>query len=666
MNSIPAILLIPEHELFKPIGRGSYGEVWLARTITGQWRAVKIVRRENFEEAKSYDREFAGVSHYSGIAMQQPGLVQMYLVGRNDAEGFFYYTMELADDLASTQDIEPAHYSPRTLAARLQTIGALSVGQALLLGEQLALALDHLHSHGLLHRDVKPANIVYVQGQAKLADPGLMGLVNGTAADGTPVAASANSAVGTHGYVPMDGAGTPAADLFAVGKVLYEALSGKDCMSFPEFDAPNEALRAINPVLHKACAPDAASRYQRAADLAQDLMTVRTGQATLHIDEDGKISYAMTSRRKWMLAGSTAAVASLVAGAVWWQRNGRDAQSQRVAAKKSNPAPTPPTPLVTPETPPAPKVLPIQPMPGYAKLGASYAMDVAKKNMATHYEWGESNLGWTPQNQFKDTCGLALGRSHTLCLCADGTVRAHGSNTQGQCTVPPGLTSVVAVAAGGRHSMALTAQGRVVVWGGHDSPADLSEVVAIAAGGSHSLALRADGSVVAWGDNRFLQCDLPKKLGRVRAIATGLVHSVVLLENGTVICWGAGMSATISSTKSDFRQSITPKDLENVEAIAAGGYHTLALRLDGTLVIWGQPDSAECQIPAGLGLVEAIAVGGRHNVVLQRSGELRVCGDNRYKQLEVPGAVQAQLVASSANILQIVAGGNRSAALMKG
>ena len=665
MNSIPAIPLLPEHELFKPIGRGSYGEVWLARTITGQWRAVKIVRRENFEEAKSYDREFAGVSHYSGIAMQQPGLVQMYLVGRNDAEGFFYYTMELADDVGSGQDVEPTSYSPRTLASRLHTIGTLTVGQALLLGEQLALALDHLHSHGLLHRDVKPANIVYVQGQAKLADPGLMSLVDMTASNGTV------STVGTHGYVPMDGAGTPAADLFAVGKVLHEALSGKDCMSFPEFDAPNEALRAINPVLHKACAPDAASRYQRASDLAQDLTTVRTGQATLHIDEDGKISYAMTSRRKWMIAGSTAAVATLIAGTVWWQRNDRRAKAQRAAVKLPDPATKPPAVIATnpPPVKTEPEAISFLPiMPGYARLGAAHAMDAAKKDTAIRYEWGQWEPEWTAPGKYKDTAGMAMGHNHTVCLCADGTVAAHGFNSDKQCDVPKGLDSVVAVAAGELHSLAMTATGRVVPWGFEvviDAGKWITDAVAIAAGGLHNLVLRANGQIVTWGRVDSGQCTLPNFDGRrARAIAAGRYHSVALMADDTVVCWGAGSSETI--TGMHLRQSMVPKKLENVQAIAAGDFHTVALCMDGSLVIWGDPAAEQCKIPVGLGLVEAIAVGANHNVVLQRDGQLRIWGDNNFKQLATPGAVQAQLMSSSANLLQICAGGNRSAALMKG
>src|SRR5688500_17674380 len=90
--------VIPDHVLLRPIGRGAYGEVWLARNVMGAPRAVKIIWRGQFESDRPYEREFAGIQRYEPVSRSADGLVHVLHVGRNDAEGYFYYVMELADD----------------------------------------------------------------------------------------------------------------------------------------------------------------------------------------------------------------------------------------------------------------------------------------------------------------------------------------------------------------------------------------------------------------------------------------------------------------------------------------------------------------------------------------------------------------------------------------
>ncbi len=86
----------------------------------------------------------------------------------------------------------------------------------------MSQALNELHKHGLVHRDIKPANIIFVNGVPKLADIGLVA-----------TAAEARSYVGTEGFIPPEGPGLPQADVFGLGKVLYEASTGKDRHNFP-------------------------------------------------------------------------------------------------------------------------------------------------------------------------------------------------------------------------------------------------------------------------------------------------------------------------------------------------------------------------------------------------------------------------------------------------
>ncbi|MBI2926922.1 MAG: hypothetical protein HYY24_14600 [Verrucomicrobia bacterium] len=81
---------IPDHTLIKQIGRGSYGEVWLARNATGSYRAVKVVFRATFDADKPYEREFTGIKEFEPISRSHPSQVDILHVGRNDTAGYFY------------------------------------------------------------------------------------------------------------------------------------------------------------------------------------------------------------------------------------------------------------------------------------------------------------------------------------------------------------------------------------------------------------------------------------------------------------------------------------------------------------------------------------------------------------------------------------------------
>src|ERR1043166_6937525 len=89
---------IPDHKLLRPIGGGSYGEVWLAKNVMGSFRAVKVVYRKTFESERPYEREFSGIKKFEPISRSHEGFVDILQVGRNDQAGYFYYVMELADD----------------------------------------------------------------------------------------------------------------------------------------------------------------------------------------------------------------------------------------------------------------------------------------------------------------------------------------------------------------------------------------------------------------------------------------------------------------------------------------------------------------------------------------------------------------------------------------
>src|SRR5207244_5757627 len=96
--------VIPDHKLLRPIGRGAYGEVWLARNVMGALRAVKIIQRAQFESDRPYEREFAGIQRFEPVSRSSGGLVHVLHVGRNNADGYFYYVMELADGASQVSE----------------------------------------------------------------------------------------------------------------------------------------------------------------------------------------------------------------------------------------------------------------------------------------------------------------------------------------------------------------------------------------------------------------------------------------------------------------------------------------------------------------------------------------------------------------------------------
>src|SRR5262249_21097527 len=137
---------IPDHELIRRIGRGAYGEVWLARSVTGAFRAVKIVYRHSFEHDRPFEREFSGILKFAPVSRQHDSQVDILHVGRG--ADCFYYVMELADDQLTAQQINPDSYAPKTLKSEILQRGKLPSEECVQIGLALTTALDHLHSHG--------------------------------------------------------------------------------------------------------------------------------------------------------------------------------------------------------------------------------------------------------------------------------------------------------------------------------------------------------------------------------------------------------------------------------------------------------------------------------------------------------------------------------------
>ncbi len=268
----------PDYKLFNPpFGEGAYGKVWLARNAAGQWRALKAVYLANFDQNPDpYEREFNGIKKYQPVSDQHPGLLRVEFVSEKLA-GYFYYVMELGDPLEPGWEGEPSTYKPRDLVSeRARSRGRrLPVQECVRIGLALSDALDFLHRQGLTHRDIKPQNIIFVNGQPKLADLGLITEIR--------PADQERTLVGTPGYMPPppERPGTPQADIFALGMVLYVLSTGRNAAYFPEIattlvEGKDPAdFFPLNAVILKACQPDPAQRYASAAEMHLALQAAR-------------------------------------------------------------------------------------------------------------------------------------------------------------------------------------------------------------------------------------------------------------------------------------------------------------------------------------------------------------------------------------------------------
>lgn len=258
------------YRLRKEIGRGAYGVVYLAEGPEGPV-ALKICRRPLEGDGRSFEREQEGLTAYSRIPGHR-GLIRIHSLVNGPAGDYFYYVMDLADDELSEENpsyrFDPGTYRPKTLADVLSAEVALPLQRSIALGIRLTEAVVHLQKHHLVHRDIKPGNVLVVKGEPVLADIGLMADIR-----------DAVSAVGTPGYVPPENHGSLQGDVYSLGMTLCRASTGRSSEErglAPKGEADMDApyFRRWMQIVTKATSPVITKRYGSAKALLRDLRSL--------------------------------------------------------------------------------------------------------------------------------------------------------------------------------------------------------------------------------------------------------------------------------------------------------------------------------------------------------------------------------------------------------
>jgi len=326
-------------------GGGAFGDVYYCEDISGRHMAVKIVSKKKLGD--SWARELKGVVNYRKITENAPELLQIFHVGED--EEHFYYTMEPADSLPGEK------YRPDTLAGRLDR-GPLPRDEVFGVLSAIFSGIRTIHDAGFAHRDIKPDNILFVKGVPKLGDIGLTSSMTATATQFAGTMDFLPPEVRTAGETdPSDRKSTQRNDLYAFGKVIYCAVTGRGPQAWPTIPKDIQLTLPLKLFLRlslRLCDKDPTRRIRSVDELGKELSGIErkleSGETfrdkaayrmkcfLLSLRSDG-IHLISFFRKHWPFVLVLLALAVLAAW--WFDPSKRPApKEQPLAASKQTPA----------------------------------------------------------------------------------------------------------------------------------------------------------------------------------------------------------------------------------------------------------------------------------------------------------------------------------------
>lgn len=280
---------LPGYQVLRLLGKGAMAKVYLAKqTSLNREVAIKVLPKNRSNDADFVDRFYK--EGRAAARLSHPNIVQAIDVGSN-AENIHYFVMEYVEGATLYDMMQPPPAG---------TGKKFSEAEALDIGIQMADALAHSHLKGLIHRDVKPKNILLTpQNVAKLTDLGLAREVD----DKQAAESEAGKAYGTPYYIsPEQIRGEididARADIYSLGATIYHLLTGRPPF---EGDTPSAVMHrhlkdelippdhinrtlgaGISEIIELAMAKDKNERYGSMEDMAEDLRAVRAGNPPIH------------------------------------------------------------------------------------------------------------------------------------------------------------------------------------------------------------------------------------------------------------------------------------------------------------------------------------------------------------------------------------------------